>query len=343
MADNNYDQVDSVFEEVLQAEAYKNTDKWVSRRVRLLLHDIADTDAFEGYTDDALLVYEASFLSGYAARLDEDYNRKDTIADPAISDTKLATTIMDMLSGYQPYIQARSIHFMIENYPGQQELDDPDFTPLALFTVLGFANGFVSANSGEEDDEVKQKMAGKQLSEKQCENAATAAIAGTTISKTIVSTLSARIKELSDKELFPKSGVRKGYPITDDAVGVLKLYSTGYAAGAKYAVDVKDGRIPLATSKFNVPDYMKMGGRLWTTWCYRQQHSNLVRRASKDGWVFYLDKESGAIQSNVREFADYDKTDTKNLTRVLNNILAYNFMRGWTDGFADTYGESTAD
>ena len=149
MADDKYEQVDIVFEEILQAEAYKNTDKWVSRRVRALLHDIADTDAFEGYDDDTLLVYEASFLSGYATRIDEDYNRKDTIADPAIADTKLSTTIMDMLSGYQPYIQARSIHFMVENYPGQIEMDEPDFTSLALYTILGFANGFVSANSSD--------------------------------------------------------------------------------------------------------------------------------------------------------------------------------------------------
>ena len=158
-----------------------------------------------------------------------------------------------------------------------------------------------------------------------------------TDSKEVESNIFAKIQEISDKELYPRSGVKKGYPINRAPVDVLRMYSTGYAAGSMHATDVRDGRVAMSTKKYKLQPYMMMAGRLWTTWCYRQQHTTEVRRAARFGWNFYLNKNTNAILTEAEEFKDLNESDAKAGLKLLNNVFAYEFMRGWVDGFSDSF------
>ena len=262
---------------------------------------------------------------------------QDTVIGTDVISQELTDQLLGVLSGYSASIKARTIHFVVENFPGEDDYDDSGFIALASYVALGFSSGFVSANEGPEDDEVKAKMNAKGLSEEQCLSAANGACAQFKIPKDTVANLGRRIKELADKELYPRSGVKKGYPISMAQIDVIRLYSMGYATGATHALNVRDGKATLNTKQFGLPNYMKMAERLWKTWGYRRQYTVEAKRAAKAGWTFYLDKNNNVIINNPNQIEGFADKDAKAMMKLLNNVYAYEFMRGWSDGFADSF------
>lgn len=329
--------IDSIYASVLAGDAFKNADKWVIHRTRDLIRALDEAEIFSGMDPDLVALYISAFISGYAARLDGDYSSKDTVVGTDVIGQELTEHLVGILSGYSAPIKARTIHFIVENFPGEDNYADPEFMALASYIAVGFSSGFVCANEGPEDDEVKVKMNAKGLSDEQCLSAANGACAQFKISKDAVAALGRRIKELADHELYPRSGVKRGYPISMAQIDIIRLYSMGYAAGVLHALDIRDGKIAINTKQFALPDYVKMAERLWKTWGYRHQHTVEAKRAAKAGWTFYLNKENGAIIDTPEKIENMEGKDAKAMMKLLNNVYAYEFMRGWSDGFSDTF------